>query len=185
MAELIVVIGAIYESFIVFPLAILVILTFSKYVHLKNRLTLLLSLFVLSIFLACFFSWLSKILVIFTDIDYLYNEPTKSYPHTPVYLIHLRIVDFRIALALVALGGIISYIFKANVFEEEHKTISQVLFYSYGGFTMFFSIFIYERGDTLLDALNFLFCIYSNIYRLFAFYEEVNKKLHGFRRSFY
>jgi len=157
MAEFIVVLGAIIETFIIFFFAVLVLLAFYKYLQLKNRLTLLLCLFLLSIFLAVFFSWLSKILVIFTDVDYLYNEPTKSYPHTPVYLIHLRIVDFRIALAFIALGAVFSYIFKENVFEEEHKTISKVLFYSFANFTIFFSIFIYERGDTLLDALNFLF----------------------------
>ncbi|HEY0090165.1 MAG TPA: hypothetical protein VGB37_15060 [Candidatus Lokiarchaeia archaeon] len=153
----VVLIAAFYELFIMVIMLILVLLTFIKYLQFRNRLTLYLFLIFFNLLLAIFFSWFSKIIVLTTDIDYLYNEPTREYPSTPLYLIYLRIVDFRIALAVVAISSIFSYVFKINVFEEEKKLMWKLIFYGYAGFCVFFSIVIYERGNTLLDAINFLF----------------------------
>lgn len=152
----IVFVGMVFETFIIGIALILLILILKKYIELRNRLTLYLFLIILSIFLSIIFSWLSKIIVLTTDIDYVYNNPNATYPNTPIYWIFLRIVDFRIALNFLALSIIFSYIFKVNVFEEDHNKAHKFLFYLYSCFTIFFSTFIYERGNTILDVFNFL-----------------------------
>lgn len=43
------------------------------------------------------------------------------------------------------------------MFEEEYNKIKRVIYFTYVGFCIFFTVFIYERGNTLLDALNFFF----------------------------
>jgi len=153
----IVFIGMVFETFIIGIALILLILILKKYIELRNRLTLYLFLIFLNIFFGIVFSWLSKIIVLTTDIDYIYNNPNARYPNTPIYWILLRIVDFRIALDFLALSIIFSYIFKVNIFEESNNKAHKIIFYSYAGFTIFFSTFIYERGNTTLDAFNFFF----------------------------
>ncbi len=153
----IVFIGMVFETVIIGIALILLILVLKKYIELKNRLTLYLFLIFLNITLGIVFSWLSKIIVLTTDIEYIYNDPNARYPNTPMYWILLRIVDFRIALDFLVLSVIFLYIFKVNVFEERTSKAQKVIFSIYAGFTLFFSTFIYERGNTSLDAYNFFF----------------------------
>ena len=162
----IVLIGAIYEIFILIIALILLVSVFIKYLELKKRLTLYLFFIYLNVFLAILFSWLSKIIVLTTDIEYMYNDPNARYPNTPLYWILLRIVDFRFSLTCVAISMIFSYILKVNVFEDKYKSVQKFVFIIFASFTIFFSTFIYERGNTLYDAINFLlvFSLVSAIY---------------------
>ena len=153
----IVFVGMVFETIIIAIALILLSLILKKYIELKNRPTLYLFLIFLNITIAIFFSWLSKIIVLTTDIKYIYNDPNARYPNTPIYWILLRIVDFRIALDFLALAIIFSYIFKVSVFEESYNEVHKLIFFWYAGFTIFFSTFIYERGNTSLDAFNFFF----------------------------
>jgi len=150
-------VGMVFESFIIVIAIILLILVLKKYIELKSQLTLYLFFIFLNVFLAIFFSWLSKIIVLTTDIKYVYNDPNARYPNNPIYWILLRIVDFRIALDFLALAAIFSYIFKVKVFEERFNRAHKIIIFGYTSFTIFYSTFIYERGNTLLDAFNFFF----------------------------
>lgn len=122
----------------------------------RHKLTLLLFFIFVNWSIAIFFSWLSKIIILTTEIDYLYNQPNVKYPNTVGYWFLLRIVDFRISLTFVAIGIIFSYIFKVGIFEKGYNQVHKIIVFTFGAYTLIFSIFIYERGNTLLDAINFL-----------------------------
>ena len=103
--------------------------------------------------IAIVFSWLSKVIVLTTDFDYIYNQPNDN---TIEYWFLLRIVDFRISLTFVTIGIIFSYVLKVGIFEKGYNQVHKIMVFTFGAYTLIFSIFMYERGNTLLDAINFL-----------------------------
>lgn len=154
----IVVVGAYYEGLLILPVTfIVVLLTARKYFQFRNRQTLYLFLVFLTILFAVIFSWLSKFITLFTELDYIYNAPQATYAQTPLNWIFLRIVDFRISLAFVAASTLSSYFFKLQLYEEKYNNVQTYVFISYTVFTIFFALIIYIRGNTFLDALCFLF----------------------------
>jgi hypothetical protein len=148
--------GMLFETVIIAIGLILLILIYKKYTIKRHRLTLYLFAIVLSLLISVIFSWLSKIIVLTTEIDYVYNQLNVKFPDTPLYWIIFRIVDFRISILFVAIAVIFSYLLKVGVFEEGYSTFQRYIVFIYGAYVMIFTIFIYERGNTLLDAINFL-----------------------------
>jgi len=179
MVELIF-IGMIYESIIIILAAIMLLLILKKYFIKRHRLTLILLIIFINWFLAIVFSWFSKVLVIYSSIDYVYNASIPD-PGTFTSWIVLRIIDFRITFVFVTLGSLFSYILKINVFEESINQRQKLFIYIFGIFTVLYSIFIYVRGNTLLDVFAFLlvFIYMSMIYfpffkRSFNAYRSIN-----------
>ena len=154
--EIMVLVGAIFETFILFIGIFLLILILKRYFEKKNKLTLYLFTIFLNLVFATFFSLLSKVIVLTTNVDYVYNQPNVEYPNTPYYWIVLRIVDFRITIIFVIIGAFFSYLLEKNIFEEKVKKYYDVFLYGFSIYSIFFAIIVYERGNTLLDAINFL-----------------------------
>lgn len=151
-----VLVGAIFEICILFVGIFLLLLILKRYFEKKNKLTLYLFTIFLNLIIATFFSMLSKVIVLTTNIDYVYNQPNIEYPNTPYYWIVLRIVDFRITIIFVIIGSFLSYLLEKNIFEEKVKKYYGFFVYLFSIYSIFFAIFVYVRGNTLLDAINFL-----------------------------
>lgn len=182
-------IGMVFELIIIIIGAVLLWLSVKKYYIKKHQLTFYLLIIVLTLEISVIFSWLSKIIVLTTEIDYVYNQPNVKFPNTPLNWLLFRIVDFRISILFVAIAVIFSYLLKVGVFGEGYNKLQRYLVFIFGGYVMFFTVLIYERGNTLLDAINFLnilvfmAVIYiSFIIRLIGAYRSVNDPT--FKRAF-
>ncbi|MHA1763465.1 MAG: hypothetical protein ACTSYC_06850 [Promethearchaeota archaeon] len=146
----------IYETIIIIIGAILVILVLNRYFKKRHVLTLYLLFIFFFMLVSIVFSWLSKIIVLTTELNYVYNEPIENVnPNVPFPWLLTRIVDFRITVFFVAIGTFISYILRVKVFEKGYNSLERAIIIIFGIYTSFFTLFIYVRGNTLLDAINF------------------------------
>lgn len=164
-------IGMSFESFIIIIACILLSLILHKYFEKnKHKLTLYLFLIFLFYVIAIFFSWLSKILVLYSDIDYIYNSSLPD-PGTPLSWLILRITDFRISFVFLGVAIFLSYILKVNIFGKEYNKTHRLIVIVYSLITILYSLLMYERGNTLLDAIAFLliFIFMAMIYFPFFF----------------
>lgn len=155
--DYIVLVGFIYEIFVLAITLTFVLLAVKKYFEIKNKRTFYLCLVFLSILIAVIFSWFSKIITLWGPIEYVYNNPDATYPETPIFWVLLRIVDFRFALAFVAISAFFTYVFEKYLYEDEFLEIKFISYVIYSIFTLLFIFIVYERGNTFLDALSFLF----------------------------
>ena len=97
-------IGMIFEMIISIIGAIISWLILRKYLIRRNRLTLYLFIIFINLVMAVIFAWISKIIVLTTEIDYVYNQPNVKFPNTPLNWLLFRIVDFRISILFVAIA---------------------------------------------------------------------------------
>ena len=149
-------IGVIYEGIILLIALLLVTISLINHIKVRNKLSLLLFLIVLSYSCSIFFSWVSKILNAFSNIDYLiYNDVAD--PNTPISWILLRITDFRISYAFLIATIYLSKLFKGKIFEEEINKINKFIFIGFAIFNLIFSLFIFQKGNVLFDVLTFFF----------------------------
>ncbi|MFX0031640.1 MAG: hypothetical protein ACFE8E_15210 [Candidatus Hodarchaeota archaeon] len=146
----------VFESVIIVIAIFLLILILIKYYQKRHRLTLYLFLIFLNYVIAIIFSWLSKILVLYSNLEYIYNELTPD-PGTLESWILLRIIDFRISFVFLTIAILLSYILKVNVFGKGYNRIQKYIVIILAGITAGYSFIIYQRGNTLLDAIAFLF----------------------------
>ena len=149
-------IAMVYEGFIIILTAGLLILIMMSYAKNRNLLIKLLFLLIFNYFMAIFFSWLSKILILYTNIDYLSNDLAPD-PSTPLSWILLRISDFRISFLFLTIATLFSYFFKVKIFEKNIKKSQKNLIIIYSIFTGFYSLVIYQKGNLILDLLAFFF----------------------------
>ncbi len=140
--------GMVFEIFIIAIAAILLLLIINKYFVKKHKLTLMLFFIFLLYFLAIFFSWLSKVLIV-TYFPIVNDGSVVSW-----FL--FRIVDFRLSEFFVTIAIAISYVLKVNIFEKGYNSILRIIVIAYGSFTGFFVLVIYEHGNVLLDVFAFL-----------------------------
>ena len=183
-------IGMIFEMIITLIGAIISWLILRKYFIKRHQLTLYLFIIFINLVMAVIFAWISKIIVLTTEIDYVYNQPNVKFPNTPLNWLLFRIVDFRISILFVAISVLYSYLLKVGIFEKGYSKIQRYLVFGFGGYVIFFTVFIYERGNTILDAINFLnilifmAVIYiSFVIRLMEAYKTVDDLT--FKRAFY
>ncbi|TFF99219.1 MAG: hypothetical protein EU541_05440 [Promethearchaeota archaeon] len=155
--DFIVLVGFIYEIFVIAITFSFVLLASQKYMEFRNTRTFYLFLVFLSILIGVIFSWSSKLITLWGPIEYVYNNPDVVYPQTPMYWFLLRIVDFRFALAFVAIAAFFTYVFEIYLYEEEFWDTKFIAYIIYTIFTLIFTFTVYERGNTFLDALCFLF----------------------------
>jgi len=181
-------IGMIFESFIIITALTVLVLILIKYYQKRHKLTLYLFIIFLNFFFAILFSWLSKVLVLSPGLEYIYNETVPD-PGTPLSWILLRIVDFRISFVFFTIAIFVSYILKVNIFEKGYNKIQKYFVIIFGSITGIYSLLIYQRGNTLLDAIAFLFVflyitmIYIPFFlRAYKSYRSVNEKV--FKNAF-
>ncbi len=182
-------VGMIFEMIVSIIGAIISWLILRKYLIKRHQLTLYLFIIFISMVIAIVFAWISKIIVLTTDIDYVYNQPNVKFPNTPLNWFLFRIVDFRITILFVTISVIYSYFLKVGVFEKDYNKNQRILVFVFGSYVIFFTIFIYERGNTLLDAINFLnILIFMGVIyisftiRLISAYKTVNDPM--YKRAF-
>ncbi|MFW9950913.1 MAG: hypothetical protein ACFFKA_12415, partial [Candidatus Thorarchaeota archaeon] len=148
-------IGMVFESFIIVIAVILLSLVYIKYTQKKHRLTLTLFVIFLNYSIAIVFSWLSKVLVLYSGIEYIYNDTIPD-PQTIDSWVLYRIIDFRISFVFLTIAIFLSYILKVNVFEKGYNKVLRISVFIYTLFTLAYTILIYQRGNTLLDVFAFL-----------------------------
>jgi hypothetical protein len=151
-------IGMLFESVIIIFSALLLILILQRYFIKHHKLTLYLFLIFLSWTTAIIFSWLSKILELYSNIPYLAVGSTVD-PGTAESWILFRIVGFRISFLFVTIGTVLSYLLKVNAFDREFNKTQSMIVYAFGIFTMFYSLIAYQRNILILDVFAFLFVL--------------------------
>ena len=114
-------VGTIYEGIIILIFIPLVGLCLNNHIKVRNKLSLLLLLILLSYAASIFFSWVSKVLNAFSGIGYIIDNNVPD-PNTPQSWILLRITDFRITYVFIIVAIFFSYSFKGKIFEKEKKT---------------------------------------------------------------
>lgn len=149
-------IGMVYEGSIIIITAIFLGLILLNYFKNRNMLILLLFLLIFNYFMAIFFSWLSKVLILYSNIDYLYDETVPD-PLNPLSWILLRLTDFRISFLFLTIASIFSYVFKVKIFEKKFNKSKKNFIIIFGIFTAFYSLVIYHKEILILDVLAFLF----------------------------
>ena len=154
-------IGMIFETFILLSALILLGLIVKKYLIKKHKLTLYLLIIFINLTLCITFSWIAKILGVYSDIlglGYVDNDAIPD-PNTLSSWFVLRITQFRITFTFLAIGIYFSYILKVNLFEKGYNKRNLVLISIYLVFTIIFSLFIYIKGNDIIDAINFVFIL--------------------------
>lgn len=176
-------VGMIFESFVIAIQTILLILILRKYFVKRHELTLLLFEISLGYTLAIIFSWFSKILVLYSTMDYLQYQDVAA-PQTLESWFLLRITDFRISFLFVILAIYLSYILRVKVFESEFNQKEKIAISGYTIFTFIYSLIIYERGNVILDVFAFLFILilmsitYIPFFaRSLKYYQQSDKKV--------
>ncbi|MCJ7649870.1 MAG: hypothetical protein MUP85_14760 [Candidatus Lokiarchaeota archaeon] len=148
-------IGMVFELAIITCTVILLVLILMKYFQKKHQLTLYLFLIFLFYMIAIIFSWISKVLVLYSGVEYNYDTSIPD-PGTLQSWFVFRIVDFRFSFFFLAIAIFISYVLKVNVFEKGYNRVHKIIVIIYGIITMAFSLLGYIRGNTLPDAPAFL-----------------------------
>ncbi len=172
-------IAMIFEGIIIILISYLFILIVIKYKKKRNELILLLFLLTLNIVMAIFFSWLSKILFLYSNIDYLYDESVSD-PLTPASWILLRISDFRMSFLFITIAIIFSYFFRVKLYEKDFKKFQSFIIMVYGIFTAFFSLVIYQKNYIILDVFTFFFVF---LLMCIVYIPFMKKSIHAYKNS--
>ncbi len=182
-------IGMVYEGSIIIITAIFLGLILFNYVKNRNMLTLLLFLLIFNYFMAIFFSWLSKVLILYSNIDYLYDETVPD-PLNPLSWILLRLTDFRISFLFLTIASIFSYVFKVKIFGNKFNKPKRNFIFGLGIFTAFYSLVIYHKEIIILDviAFFFVFLLMSIVYIPFmksSIKSYKNSNINNYRKAFF
>ena len=137
MVELIF-IGMVFESVVIGIISFLLILIYLRYREKRNKLTLILFGIFMMYLLGIIFSWISKILVLYSGIDYIvYNLDVD--PGTLASWFILRILDFRFSFLFVIVALYLSYVLKINVYEKGYIASQRIIIILLGIFTFVYS----------------------------------------------
>ncbi|MFX1394016.1 MAG: hypothetical protein ACFFAH_10620, partial [Promethearchaeota archaeon] len=147
----------VYETIIVSISTILLILILMKFFERRHELTLYLFLVFIFFTLAIFFSWVSKFLVLFSNIQYIKDIYKPTDPGTIESWFVLRIVDFRFSFIFTTIAIYFSYVFKIKIFHSEYNKNHRIIVIAFGIWTIFYNLFIYVAGSQLLMAFAFFF----------------------------
>lgn len=163
-------IGMVFEIFIIVFAAILLILIFKKYLIKRHKLTRLLFIIFINYFIAILFSWISKVFVVL--------QLNVTQDGSIIAWIYNVISDFRLSELFVTFAIFLSYILKVNVFEKGYNTIQKFTVIIYGIFTCIYVLFIYERGNTILDIIAFLIVF---IYMVMVYTPFLRRAIEAYR----
>jgi hypothetical protein len=181
-------IGIIYEGIVLLIALSGVIISLINHIKVRNKLSLLLFLIALNYTCSIFFSWVAKVLNVFSNIDYIIYEHVVD-PNTPISWILLRITGYRITFAFIIVAIFLSKLFKGKIFEEEINKINKYIFIGFAIFNLIFSLFIFQKGNVLFEVLIFFFVFVFMIMVYLPFLLKAIKAYKStdhpsFRRSF-
>ena len=181
--------GMVYEGVIMFLTSVLLCLILFNYLKNRNTLILLLFLLIFNYFMAIFFSWLSKVLILYSNIDYLYDEAVPD-PLNPLSWILLRLTDFRISFLFLTIASIFSYVFKVKIFGKSFNKSKKNFIFGLGTFTAFYSLVIYHKEILILDviAFFFVFLLMGVVYIPFmksSIKSYKNSNINNYRKAFF
>ncbi|TFF84379.1 MAG: hypothetical protein EU552_00745 [Promethearchaeota archaeon] len=171
-------VGMVFESIIIICASTILVLILLKYMEKRHRLTLYLLIIFLFYTIAIIFSWLSKVLILYSGIDFIIDRNLPD-PGTAFSWIIYRIIDFRISFLLLSIAIYLSYVLKVKVFEKGYNSIERIIVILTFATTFLCSLFLYEPGNVLLDAIAFLliFIFMAMIYFPFMFRSYQSYKL--------
>lgn len=135
-----------------------------------------------------FFSWSAKVLRVYSNIDYIIYTDIID-PNTPISWILLRISYYRITYTFITAAIFLSYLLKAEIFENKNSKVNLFIILGFTIFNLIFSILVFKKGNMLFDVLIFLFVfIFMNIVYI-PFLKNALKAYKatyhpGFRKSF-
>ena len=145
----------VYELIIIIIASIFLFLVFKKYLERRHKLTLYLFIIFLNFVLALIFSWLSKVLRLYSGLEYLV-DPLAADPMTVESWFLLKIVSFRFTMIFTVIALLYNYILKINLFETEENKIYDYIIYGYAGGSILYMLIVYIKGNYLLDVLTFV-----------------------------
>ena len=163
-------IGMVFELFIITFAAVLLILILKKYLIKRHNLTRLLFIIFINYFIAILFSWISKVLVVY--------QVNMTQDGSLIVWFYNVISDFRLSELFVTIAIFLSYILKVNVFEKGYNKIQKFAVIIYGVFTCIYVLFIYERGNTILDIIAFLIVF---IYMVLVYTPFLRRAIESYR----
>lgn len=146
-------IGMIYELLIIIIASIILSFVMKKYLEKKHKLTFYLFLMFLNFVIAIIFSWLSKVLRLYSGINYVV-DPLAPDPMTLESWFFLRIISLRFTMIFIIIAILYNYILKINLFERNLSGIGKkydYIIYGYTVFSIFYMLIIYIKGNNLLD----------------------------------
>jgi len=181
-------VGMIYEIIILLIAIPLITLSLINYIKVRNNLSLLLFLILLSYGASIFFSMVAKALHVYSTIDYIIYADVPD-PNTPYSWFLLRILLFRISYVFIIIAIFLSYLFKVKIFEKEIKQINKYIILGVTIFNLIFSLFIFQKGNLLFDVLTFFFVFIFMTLVYLPFMLDAMKAYKstdhpGFRKSF-
>ncbi len=177
-------IGVIFEAIIIVIASFFLLLVFKKYYEKRQRLTLYLLIIILTMVMSIIFSWLSKVVRLYSGLDYIVNDSVSD-PGTPLSWFLLRIVAFRFCFLFITIAIVFSYILKVNLFGKGYNKIHETIVSIFGIFIGFYLLIVYQKGAMALELVAFLlvFVYMAMIYIPFMLssikaYKSVNEPIY-------
>ena len=160
----------VFEIFIIFFSAVLLVLIIKKYFIKRHKLTRLLLIIFTGYFLAILFSWISKVFVV-VQLNVIQDGSIIAWMFN-------IILDFRLSEFFVTVAIFLSYILKVNVFEKGYNTLHKYIIIIYGIFTCVYVLIIYENDNVLLDIIAFLLVF---IYMVMVYIPFLRRAIQSYR----
>jgi hypothetical protein len=178
----------VYEGIILIPAFILVCLSLRNYISNRSVLSFLLFLLLLFYALSILFSWGSKLLSTYYEIDYLEHAEIPV-PKNIISWILVRISYFRTSFVFINLAILVSFEFELRIFNKDYHPSLRRFIYVLAAFNILFSIFFLNKLIVLFDVLLFLLTLIFEccVYIPFFFESFKNYKLASnptFRKKF-
>jgi len=148
-------VGMILELVVIIIAIIILLLIRKKYIQKRHRYTLLLFYIFCCFLVTIFFTWLSKVIILFGGLDYV-NIETVPDPLTIDSFFILRIIDYRFSFAAFVVGAALTYVLRVNLFDTSYKRPEKIFIYSFGIFIIIFEIFIYSKSSQMLGAVGYI-----------------------------
>ncbi|MBN1215635.1 MAG: hypothetical protein JXA99_09390 [Candidatus Lokiarchaeota archaeon] len=147
--------GMVFETGIILIAFVILILVFLKLRKKRQKLTLYLFLIFLCMTISIIFSWLSKVLQLYSGLDYLMDDLVPD-PGTLTSWILLRITEFRFTFVFLMIAIFISYVLKVNLFEKEYNKVQRIFVILYGTIGTLFIFLVFFKGELIYDLIAFL-----------------------------
>ncbi|MBY9005821.1 MAG: hypothetical protein KGD63_03600 [Candidatus Lokiarchaeota archaeon] len=147
--------GMVFETFIIIIAIIVLVLAFLKLKEKKQKLTFYLFIIFLFMTISIIFTWLSKVLQLYSGLDYLVDDLVPD-PETITSWFLLRITEFRFSFVFLMIAIFFSYILKVNLFAKGYNNLHRIIVILYGTIGIGYIFFVFFKGELLFDLIAFL-----------------------------
>ena len=147
--------GMIFETGIIVVAFIVLVLIFLKYLEKRQKLTFYLFLIFLFMVVSIIFSWLSKVLRLYSGLDYIIDDDVVD-PGTMTSWFLLRITQFRLTFVFLMIAIYLSYVLKVNLFEKGYNKTHKIIVIFYGIIGSLYLLIIYFKGELIFDLIAFI-----------------------------